>query len=99
MSPRSLFMILVMAFLQLNLTKSRNSFQGFSLYKRPLDDTTVDRNILPYASAYDRPSMMNNYLAFLSRLAKKDMPTEDRPSADTHSPKRDNRKFQTQGWR
>ncbi|GFQ82588.1 uncharacterized protein TNCT_334241 [Trichonephila clavata] len=99
MYPGSLLMILAMAFVQLNFAKSRNSLQGFSLYKRPLDDSTIDRNILPYATSYDKPSMMNNYLAFLSRLAKKDMPTEDRPSADTHSPKRDNRKFQTQGWR
>nr|XP_015921189.1 uncharacterized protein LOC107450001 [Parasteatoda tepidariorum] len=51
--------------------------------------------------SYDRPSHVNNYLTFLSRLSKKNiiLPENDRTPPDTHSPKRDNRKFQTQGWR
>ncbi|KAF8788431.1 hypothetical protein HNY73_009931 [Argiope bruennichi] len=99
MAPVSWLLLLMVTFLQLNLARPRNSLESFSLYKRPIDDATIDRNVLPYAASYDRPSMMNNYLAFLSRLAKKDLPVEDRPSPETHSPKRDNRKFQTQGWR
>ncbi|GIX98006.1 uncharacterized protein CDAR_297521 [Caerostris darwini] len=99
MSAISWLLLLMMAFVQLNPAKSRNPLQSFSLYKRPLDDAAVEKEMLPYVPSYDRPNMMNNYLAFLSHLAKKDSPTKDRTSPDKHSPKRDNRKFQTQGWR
>ncbi|GBN42054.1 hypothetical protein AVEN_218859-1 [Araneus ventricosus] len=99
MTSLSWFLLLMVTFLQLNLARPRNSLESFPLYKRPIDDATIDRSVLPYASSYERPSMMKNYLAFLSRLSKKDLSSEDHPSLETHSPKRDNRKFQTQGWR
>ncbi|KAG8180110.1 hypothetical protein JTE90_027889 [Oedothorax gibbosus] len=80
-------------------------YNTYSFHKRPVDDATMARNVLSVYDqegsyeGYGQPGVMKNYLAMLSRLAKKNLATEDRQVPNTaHSPKRDNKKFQTQGW-
>lgn len=80
--------------------KSQNPYSRTSLAKRLIDGAmSPESSNWAYGPGENPGLLMNNYLAFLSRLAKKDIQDDQHAQSDGRSPKRDNRKFQTQGWR
>ena len=99
MFPTNWILLLSLTAHQLIATQAQDPFPKDSLPKR-LIGGAMSPETSNWVDDEESPSLlMNNYLAFLSRLAKKDL-QDDLPShADVRSPKRDNRKFQTQGWR
>ncbi|KFM64099.1 hypothetical protein X975_01200, partial [Stegodyphus mimosarum] len=94
MSPDIWIVILMFTCCQLHRVHSRLPYHTFQLSKRQMDGSSSERDNVPYSATYDSPGLMNNYLTFLSHLAKKDVSTDDRTIPDARSPKRDNRKFQ-----
>lgn len=99
MSQASWILLLSLTAHQLITTEAQESFPSDSLSKR-LAGGAMSPDTSNWVDDEESPGLlMNNYLAFLSRLAKKDLQDDLRSHADVRSPKRDNRKFQTQGWR